>query len=209
MTTILEPNVLLLAGLDDIEFQPEGIADRIFYAVANFNQRNLPVVSNYFGSVEGLVDQFRNVSPSPPDLRRVLSSIHRSEDLDPDNLAGIIENSALKEKQKVMIKVGGVSFRYDKRWSGHPLLSIPPRHDPSRYDVFDSCVAEICVRAVNGYSYYVTGPRRLPPIHLFVDPQLTDRPSKGTVDASAVYEFVAQAGLEKVFYKHTDHRFAF
>lgn len=210
MTTILEPDVLLLAGLDDIEHQQEGIADRILYAITEFNQRNAPVVSNYFGSVAELVHQFRCVKQSPSQLERVLSSIHRGQDQDPDHLAGIIEKSALKDKPEVVIKVGGVSFTYNGKWSGHPLLSIPPSHDPSRYEAFHSCVADICVRAVNGYSYYATATRtKLPPIHLFVDPQLTDGPSEGNVDASAVYEFVAQAGVEKVFYKHEDHRFSF
>ncbi len=211
MTTILEPDVLLLAGLDDVLHQPDGIADRIFYAVAEFNQRGLPIISNYSGSIEELKKQFRKVPQSQDELERVLRYIHTGHSLDPDHLPGIIEKSSLKEKEGILIRVGGFSFTYDKPWAGHSLLAIPQGRDLSQYEVFQSCVAEICVRAANDYSFYASGSRsvRLPPIHLFVDPQLTDGPSERMADASAVYEFLAQTALEKVFYKHTDYRFAF
>ena len=57
MPQLIRPDIILLAGLDDLEYENESAAEPIYNVIKECNKQNILVISNY-PSAKGLIREF-------------------------------------------------------------------------------------------------------------------------------------------------------
>jgi hypothetical protein len=135
-----------------------------------------------------------------PENKLLLSYIICGQDHDLDSLqSAVTEGQFLFRHRNVIGAVGGIAFRYVKPWQGNDLINISSGEDNTNYEVWDACVPDLCVRAVNAIPPLLVHEGVNSSIRLFVEPRLVDPSPQLREDR--LYEFVGKIGVETVFYK--------